>query len=315
MYFPYFRGKQYELVTIRECSPMLASARFTPILEPVKEDRRGLLKTVEAISEANASLVLVLNPKHGSIPDNPEFMERFVADELGNYPQVKFGALLFRDSDVTSLRGLLARHSTRSFFLVHAGFQDARALSEALSEVTNVDQHIFLEPHCGKLYAKNFRDTSRVLLRDGFKRKANRNYDDVEFFSDLHATYPDEGMAGFGDFLIVGDEYSETGGPAYAVAIHVTFIDPEKDDAMYVFHFKSDRQDSPTDPAGKFAEALEKLYGAVSAPNSKIYRTEAINEFLDLRQRRHFPGLGYVKKLSMKHHIETLVRYFQRINE
>jgi hypothetical protein len=24
----------------------------------------------------------------------------------------------------------------------------------------------------------------------------------------------------------------------------------------------------------------------------------------------HFPGLGYVKKLSMSHHIETLAHYF-----
>ena len=30
-------------------------------------------------------------------------------------------------------------------------------------------------------------------------------------------------MDGFGDFLIVGDDYSDTGGPAYAVAIHLTF--------------------------------------------------------------------------------------------
>ncbi len=30
------------------------------------------------------------------------------------------------------------------------------------------------------------------------------------------------------------------------------------------------------------------------------------------RKRRHFPGLGYVKKLSMKHHIETLDAFFRR---
>ena len=27
---------------------------------------------------------------------------------------------------------------------------------------------------------------------------------------------------------------------------------------------------------------------------------------------KHFPGLGYVKKLSMKHHIETLADFFSR---
>jgi hypothetical protein len=29
-----------------------------------------------------------------------------------------------------------------------------------------------------------------------------------------------------------------------------------------------------------------------------------------LYEQGHFPGLGYVKKLSMNHHIETLARYF-----
>src|SRR3546814_6797061 len=78
----------------------------------------------------------------------------------------------------------------------------------------------------------------------------------MEEFSDLHVTYGDHGMAGFGDFLIVGDVYSEGGGPAYAVAIHLTFIDPDKDDVMYIYHFVSDTKDTPTDPAGKFAQAL-----------------------------------------------------------
>jgi hypothetical protein len=131
----------------------------------------------------------------------------------------------------------------------------------------------------------------------------------MESFSDLHVTYPEEGMNGFGDFLTVGDEYSESGGPAYAVAIHLTFIDPDKDDAMYIYHFISDRQDTPTDPAGKFAEALNSMIKQLNKPNSKVLETEAVMEFRELHAKKHFPGLGYVKKLSMKHHVETLGDY------
>ena len=39
-------------------------------------------------------------------------------------------------------------------------------------------------------------------------------------------------MDGFGDFLIVGEDYSEAGGPACAVAIHLTFIDPDQNNSM-----------------------------------------------------------------------------------
>lgn len=131
----------------------------------------------------------------------------------------------------------------------------------------------------------------------------------MEEFSDLHVTYDDLGMNGFGDFLIVGDVYSEGGGPAYAVAIHLTFIDPDKDDVMYIYHFVSDTKDTPTDPAGKFGQALAKLIKTLDSGTSKLLETEAIKEFRGLHEKGHFPGLGYVKKLSMKHHIETLAAY------
>ena len=45
----------------------------------------------------------------------------------------------------------------------------------------------------------------------------NSDYPDNEQFQN-YITYKLEGMNGFGDFLIVGDDYSESGGPAYAVS-------------------------------------------------------------------------------------------------
>ena len=93
------------------------------------------------------------------------------------------------------------------------------------------------------------------------------------------------------------------------MAIHLTFIDPEKDDVMYIYHFVSDTRDTPTDPAGKFAQALKKLIDKLESGKSKLHETSAIQEFRELHAKGHFPGLGYVKKLSMKHHIETLAHY------
>ncbi|MBS1982831.1 MAG: sce7725 family protein, partial [Bdellovibrionales bacterium] len=42
VYHPYFRGKQYELITIRENASVLAASKFVPIIEPVKEALNGL---------------------------------------------------------------------------------------------------------------------------------------------------------------------------------------------------------------------------------------------------------------------------------
>jgi hypothetical protein len=82
---------------------------------------------------------------------------------------------------------------------------------------------------------------------------------------------------------------------------------------MWIYHFVSERQDTPTDPAGKFAEALAKMMKALNKPSSKVLETSAVNEFRELHRQGHFPGLGYVKKLSMNHHIETLADYFQKM--
>ena len=116
-------------------------------------------------------------------------------------------------------------------------------------------------------------------------------------------------MDGFGDFLMVGDDYNEGGGPAYAVAIHLTYIDPNEDDAMYIYHFVSTSNNTPTDPAGKFGQALQKLIDKLDSGNSMLFQGEAIKEFRELHAKGHFPGLGYVKKLSMKHHLETLSHF------
>jgi len=116
-------------------------------------------------------------------------------------------------------------------------------------------------------------------------------------------------MNGFGDFLVVGDEFNEGGGPAYAVAIHLTYLDSDQDNVMQIYHFVSDSQDTPRDPAGKFAEALAKMISTLDQPDSKVLETDALREFRDLHDAGHFPGLGYIKKLSMNHHIETLADY------
>lgn len=79
---------------------------------------------------------------------------------------------------------------------------------------------------------------------------------------------------------------------------------------MFIYHFKSLRSDTPADPAGKFAEALSSLVETLDRPGSKVLETEAVREFRALHARGHFPGLGYVKKLSMQHHIETMADFF-----
>lgn len=56
MYHPYFRGKQYELITVRETADLMAASQFVPIIEPVKESLGGLERTLKAVCDAGRLL-------------------------------------------------------------------------------------------------------------------------------------------------------------------------------------------------------------------------------------------------------------------
>jgi hypothetical protein len=312
MYHPYFRGKQYELVTVREMAPVLKRAGFRPVIEPVKESLGSLQKALHAVVAVEGKATVIVNPYHGDLSGGGAPVTNLLQKKFLDLPGISAGILLKQDMQANEAMKYYADHADHTPVFIHAGFSQAKALAEKLGSLRPQLSHIFVDRFCGKLYQKHFKDAKRVLLRDGFQRKRNRDYAPREPFSDLHATYSDEGMQGFGDFLIVGDDYFDTGGPAYAVAIHLTFIDPDQDDSMFIYHFKSERQDTPTDPAGKFAEALAKMMQRLDEPGSKVLETSAVQEFRSLHKQGHFPGLGYVKKLSMNHHIETLADYFQK---
>jgi hypothetical protein len=313
MYHPYFRGKQYELITIRETSSLLKEAKFRPIIEPVRETLSGLKKALDALVEVEGHAIVIVNPHHGDLSEDGGSLTELLKREFRDAPNsISAGILLKQGMTADEAYECFKTHEKHSPTFIHAGFTEAKALVAKLGEQTKAQSHVFVENFCGKLYRRHFEGAHRVLIRDGFQRKRNRDYELIESFSDLHVTFPDEGMDGFGDFLIVGDDYSETGGPAYAVAIHLTFIDPDLDDAMQIYHFVSDRQDTPKDPAGKFAEALTTMIKTLDKENSKVLETSAVGEYRQLHKDGHFPGLGYVKKLSMIHHIETLADYLKK---
>lgn len=309
MYHPYFRGKQFDLIAIRDTAETLASSGFIPIIEPVRDNLRGLERTLRAVCEAGGESVVIVNPRHGDLAEDGEPISNLLADLIEEIDGISAGIFLHQEMSVEDALGIYEAHDGHQPCFVHAGFQHAAQLSAAIGGNIPSMKHIFFERYCGQIYRNHFAGSDRVLLRDGFERRRNADHPEVEKFSELHLTYGDLGMQGFGDFLIVGDDYSEGGGPAYAVAIHITFINANDENIMYVHHFLSDERTTPTDPAGKFGEALDNLIAHLDSGTSQIFESSAIEQFRELHDEGHFPGLGQVKKLSMIHHVETLADY------
>lgn len=310
MYFPFLRGKQFELILLRDNAEFIANNNICPIIEPVKENYRSLKRAIDQLKAFNANFIFIVNPQVGDLKDNPkkEFID-LIESDLEGYENISLGYIIKAESTEANVKEAIQSKPGTSFSVIHYGFTEGKKLSNAMSELDNVNRHIFIDGYAGKLYQRHFKKDGiqRILIRDGFKIRKNANHPENEHFSDLHITYEDEGVDGFGDFLIVGDEYREEGGPAYAVAIHLTYLDTEED--MYVRHFVSIRKDSPTDPAGKFLEALDKLVRELNKRGSPLFLSNASKEYLDLHKRKHFPGLGSVKKLSMQHHIELIADF------
>ncbi|MBT3879404.1 MAG: sce7725 family protein [Candidatus Scalindua sp.] len=315
MYFPYFRGKQNELIAIRDNASMIKDAGIIPIIEPVKENLSPLKRAVSELTKVEGEFILIVNPKHGDLKNNPKpLFEELIEKNPKIYEGLSLGYIVNDGSNLMDIEDFLGEHEKFNIAIIHYGYPKGKDLADSLNKFPGVEKHIFIDGYSGKLYQKHFKveGAERILVRDGFKQRKNAEYPGNEHFSDLHITYEDEGMRGFGDFLIVGDDYMETGGPAYAIAIHLTYLDDEKN--MFIWHFLSDRTNSPVDPAGKFFEALEKLITVID-DDTFAFNSRACDEFRHLHKRGHFPGLGHVKKLSMQHHIELLSDYLKDVTE
>lgn len=307
MYYPFIRGKQFELVMLREMAPKIAEWGFVPIIEPVKENFPALKRALDQLIVNSCRFILIANPSVGELKDDSSSLRSEILNgHLLNYQNYSSGLNLTANDSLGTAKSFFAAHNNH-IAVIHNGFSDGKGLSALIVEKKpTIAAQVFVGQSSSTLYRKHFKGVTRVLVEDGFISRNNREYPPSEPFSELYLTYEEMGCDAFGDFLIAGSDFREGGGPAYAIAIHLTYADPDADNAIAIKHYVSVQVDTPKDPAGKFLEALKKLVDDVLELGSPILKTTAVEEYLQLYTDKHFPGLGYVKKLSMQHHVELM---------
>ena len=305
MYFPYLRGRQYELLALRELVEKDAiSKKVIPIIEPVKLSAT-LLKTMDAFIKNNRQMIVICNPAVGN----------FVTDmKTDDKNQEQFLSLLKSEEII---KGHIMKKMSAQFIDI---WKDKMGVNKEDWVVLNnkrefVDEYsnIFAEqppkfvliPDESNFRRKTREGNNRVLLADRFN-KLDRNSDysknEDEFYSDDHLYYDIDGYRGFSDYSIIGNDYLESGFAPYAVAIHIIYL--KKDDSLWVHHFVSDSNDDIQNPAKKFYEAVSKL--ADWCEIDHIDLTIGLKTFIEHYHNQTYPGLGSVKKLSLMHHIELL---------
>ncbi|MBJ9984004.1 sce7725 family protein [Acinetobacter sp. S40] len=300
MYYPILRGKLNEFLALRELASLSLQNHFCPVIEPVREDLSALRRAVLELNTNNIKPLIIINPVIG------EFKGQFsnITDSLNHGSDLQYIPCFILHDSIDGVPS------------------EVKALGEyALFVTRGIDQQVIQESKEAVLTFVNHDISPNVLILlhnvvlcgDFFRSQLrNADYPEESSFSALHTYYnkPYQNLVvGFSDYTITGQDFSESGGPAYVVTIHVSYIDPKRFNEMFIRHYLSYEDGTPAQPGAKFLSALQLLIKDIETGSVPFVKTTALSEFITLNIKRHFPGLGQVKKICIKHHIETLVDY------
>jgi len=316
MYFPYFRGRQYELLALKELAQGgLLSKAVVPVVEPVKLVKRDgmfvvpykMIPTfdiaVRSLIEARHQIAVVGNPEVGDMIGIEHTKE--LVDSYYSTTEI-IPAIIMNKSAASRIGELIVGGIDKSSILTV--FDNRDSLSDYTGAFADAPPRFTLfssdERQIRRAVMQN-----KVMFKDWFKKQAkNADYAIIadEPFSEDHLYFEEEGYAGFGDYSIVGNIFDESGFAPTAVAIHIVYFDDEK--ALRIHHFVSDSNIGIKDVAGKYYEAVSKLVSWFY-DGHQDQRTVALSEFINHYENGYYPGLPTIKKLSIMHHLELMSNY------
>lgn len=308
MYTPYLRGKQYELLALKERAALLgASGLIVPVIEPVKEPDGGLDRCLDSLREAAVEVVVVANPQVG--PLSSPGIATSISDYVLKRQEVRWNIGLLIDES-TDVRALLAQYrallpAVADLTLIHRGVSSdpdhLRDESSRLGRKYDLVDDSLRQRHFRQFLA----DSVGFILHDGFRaeeRNAGYLAREESVFTEDNLYFREEGWGGFGDYLTIGSGWTEGGFTPRAVAIHWTYR-PGPDTPIMIRHFTSESNGDTANVGGKFLEACAKL---VRFLDEHDLRGSAANTMRQHLASQTYPGLGIVKKLSVQNHLELM---------
>lgn len=308
MYFPYLRGKQFELLALRDfATGNQNKENVVPIIEPVKQQFNNLNMAITTMLGNALQFAIILNPQDGDFrhPNvNNDILENLIS--LGDTSDSWIPAYIYKQNPNVLLNHIVQNNLQQVMIIFPNG---ADVNDEDLMEFLRNEKVAYIvNGNNGNRSARArlLKLNKRLIsLEDRFNSKT-RNADyadsDDEFFSDDFAYYNTDGLYGFSDYTALPKDFIEGGMMPYAIAIHITYQKAE--DQIFVHHFVSDSNFDQSNIRGKFHEAAVKI-----APffDVGIVRTLAVDELIEkANQEEGYPGLGYIKKLSIMNHLELI---------
>ncbi len=314
MYYPYLRGKQFELLALRELSKKGALPDYShicPILEPLKDDASANQSAFSAMLECGMRFALILNPFRGEFGRNSGKFAQFFLNFVQEYADASWIPAFLIDSNIDLAKRLIREYKLKEVMLIAQEDVDL----EKIRDLINSGNVKYLVSPESKM---NMRKIQRMhvkldLIRidDKFPQvKRNNDYrntrespnNEDQLFSEEYIFYKEDHYAGFSDYTLLTKDLADGGALPYVVAIHLTYVG--KDDEIRVRHFLSDSNSNGRENIQKkFAEAAEKAKKFFA---KRWEKTGAVDELVHFMENGHYPGLGSIKKISIKHHIQLV---------
>lgn len=312
MYFPFFRARQFELIALRELlNENSLHEDIIPVLEPVKEAFTNLNLAHRAFQEKSLKCYLIVNPFQGESSGDTEIFLNYLAqlDDSHFVP-----AFLYSDNK-DFITGKINKYNIEECMLIGLeNFSDDEDFRELCLDPSIL--HIMVQdPNKFRSLDRYIKGLGKSYIRldDVFeKQKKNADFLDIvaHKFTEEHLYYKDEQYNGFADFTVLPSEFVDGGSTPRAVVIHFTYLNEHEENQIWIRHFTSDTTGTIANVQGKFYEAARKMITFCDDNGIDNSAVAEIRGYLNYDNGNdtygRYPGLGIVKKISIKNHLTTV---------
>lgn len=309
MYYPFLRARQFELIALRELATEGATQGvIIPVLEPVKETHNNLTLAHKVFQDKNQSAYLIVNPTIGELAGDSTFYLEYL-NELENSKFIP--AFHYRNNSEFINQSIDSFGLSNCMIICQNDVNPEDSEFKQLVAKAEVSSINVSDPNRNRTLHRFIRGLNKNYIRlDDLFEKQARNSDYLEIqehrFSEEHIYYIEDGFNGFSDYTVLPSEYIDGGSTPRAVVIHLTYLNGENQ--IWIRHFTSETNDSISNVQGKFAEAAAK---AVEYCRQRDLNNSAISELISYYDNEHYPGLGTVKKISIKNHLLVISQFLK----
>lgn len=316
MYFPYFYGRGAELLALKDIAVRLSpkpgsNQKVFPIIESLQADAKPLKRALDTLRAAGVKVFVIANPCHEELASatNRAAWAAALNADVSDPSVVRPTFMVTANTQKSELRAFLTLFPSQDIGIVVR--HDSINPNDLKKELGSRQALVFLHRACDpSQYEAVLPAADSVRVAESFTPEdRNADYGPPELFSEGASTFLAKGHVGFSDFTLLPKAIPKlsSGGPASAVAIHLSFINP-KTSHIWVHHYVSTTTQRAVGSIGsKFLEALAKLDGDIGQSPGKYITSLGLSAFQAFHANSKATNLATSKRYQIIHHLETVL--------